>query len=194
MIDLTSTSDEDTQNAEAAYDFDKENIKPITKRSFTNMSADEMMPNFSRKLPANEEEAFDQNIGTNRYASLKKANPFFTYEELMDVTYRCNEMKTIQFCQQHGLIAKEQVCENCGSSITKPWFEKSRNQWWWACDKKPKGKKPWHSFKFSIKKGTFFEHSHRGMYQVLWLVWHFVNNSSLVNNSWTLVDITTTQS
>ena len=111
----------------------------------------------------------------NRFASRK--TPSISVE-LVDVTYQCEELQTIQFCQSHGLIASSIICENCGSNISAPTYEKSRRQWWWRCNKKPAGKPPCKNFQFSIKKGTFFDNSRLGFYQVLWLVWHFVHNQT----------------
>ena len=155
MIDLT-LSDEDNEQLQTphAYDSEKENVKPSKKRPFER-HANDMMPDLNRKMSADEHQAFETGLGTSRYTALKKTNPFFTHQQLVDVTSGCDEIKTIQFCQEHGLIAKEQVCENCLSFITKPWFEHARNQWWWVCTGKPKGKKPCNNFKFSIKKGTY---------------------------------------
>ena len=61
--------------------------------------------------------------------------------------------------------------------IEKPWLERRRNQWW-VCNKKSKGKPKCNNFKFSIKKGTFFDNTQLGIYQVLLLVWHFVHNNN----------------
>ena len=48
---------------------------------------------------------------TIRYDALKAPSPFFTFQNLTDVTYNCDEIQTIQFCQSVGLIAKSVVCE-----------------------------------------------------------------------------------
>ena len=57
---------------------------------------------------------------TIRYDALKAPSPFFTFQNLTDVTYNCDEIQTIQFCQSVGLIVKSVVCENCGAIIATP--------------------------------------------------------------------------
>ena len=115
------------------------------------------------------------------YKSLKHPSPFFLHEDLVSITYGCTEIETIKFCQKHGLIAKSIVCENCNQVIQAPTYEKRRNCWWWLCNRKPQGKKPCKSFAFSVKKGTFFHNAHLGIYQILWVVWHFVHNMTQNN-------------
>ena len=117
---------------------------------------------------------------TERYASTKTSadRPEFSYEELLKVTIHCDEETTIKFCQQKGLIAESQVCENCNSVIPGPKLEAKRGQWYWRCNHKPAGKPPCNNFKFSIKKGTFFEKAHLGFHQILLLVWCFVKRFS----------------
>ena len=183
MIDLTS--DDEVENDYPQHTLDKENADANRKHPFSTFCGGvSMMPDLDSKMSPKEQQEHHKNIGLSgggvtRYAALKKANPFFLYQDVVDVILQCDELKTIQFCQKMGLIAKQQVCENCGTIIGNPWFERSRNQWWWVCNKKPKGKPKCNNFKFSIKKGTFFDNTRLGIYQVLLLVWHFVRNMSI---------------
>ena len=63
-------------------------------------------------------------LHSSRYLGLNKLSPFFSYQYLRDVTYECEQIKTIEFCQLHGLIAKSITCENCGAEIMKPTYQK----------------------------------------------------------------------
>ena len=102
---------------------------------------------------------------TERYASLKTSSdhPEFSYQDLVAVTLQSDEANTRKFCQEKGLIAESQVCENCNNCIPAPTLDKGRGQWYWRCNRKPPGKQTCNNFKFSIKKGTFFENAHMGV-------------------------------
>ena len=120
----------------------------------------------------------------------------FTFARLLQVTE--NNESLIQFLQQQGLLATSQVCPNCGEAM-RIWHDKSKKgtSFFWICTRKPKKCRANPECKFSIKKDTFFHNSNIPMKQVLFVVWHFVQQLSIkqakmyleVTNQKTLIDL-----
>ena len=113
-IDLCSSDYDSSSDKENASIVKKAKVVPLAESVNT---ACQFLPILDdRKCsPLKQELPF-----TIRYDGSKAPSPFFTFQNLTEVTYNCDEIQTIQFCQSVGLIAKSVVCENCGTIIATP--------------------------------------------------------------------------
>ena len=88
-----------------------------------------------------------------------------------------DEEVLLDFLADLGVIAKSQTCSSCGDNMQRL-FDKSKNQTFWICTKSKNGV-TCKGGKFSIRKGTFLQHVHLSIQQVLWYIWHFVHELSV---------------
>ena len=105
-------------------------------------------------------------------ASLQTDSMSFTdLENLCDPN---KEREMLSFLTDLGLIAATQQCLLCGA-----WMRQSKqaNTWYWICTRRFNGKKC-NSAKFSVRRGTFFDHSKLSIQSTLRIIWNFVHHLS----------------
>ena len=100
----------------------------------------------------------------------------FSIDEL-SILLNDMEERMLDFLADLGVIAKSQICSNCGDQMRR-WYDKSKQLHFWICTKTKYAKKC-KGGKFSVRKGTFLQHSRLSIQTVMWYIWHFVHKLSI---------------
>ena len=95
-----------------------------------------------------------------------------SHDQLATLLRPENEMELVDFLQNTGVIAKSQQCKFCGANMKISMQDKHV---YWICYRRVDGIKC-NRGKFSIRYGTFFDHSNLTVQNILWIVWHFVHH------------------
>ena len=99
-----------------------------------------------------------------------------SYDDFSQLVSDDNEIGLLNYLSDLGLLNSQQQCENCGGCMKKM---KQGNVWYWICTKRANGVKC-NNYKFSVKKGTFFDKSKFFIQLQLRIVWNFVHHLSIV--------------
>ena len=97
-----------------------------------------------------------------------------SHDELASLLQPENELKLLTFLQESGIIAKSQQCKYCGSMMK---ILQEDTYLYWICYRRVNGKKC-NRGRYSVRKGTFFDHSKLSIPTILWIVWHYVHHLS----------------
>ena len=101
-------------------------------------------------------------------------NNRMSHDQLASLLQQENELKLVSFLQQTGILAKSQQCKFCGSMMK---ILQEDKYVYWVCYHRVNGKKC-NRGRYSVRKGTFFDHSKLSIQNIMWIVWHYVHNLS----------------
>ena len=148
------------------------------------ISPKEMLPKIEG---SDDKENYDKNAFPDKLY-LQNVHPFLAmykhdlvtehmlYADFTQLVSYDNEIGLLQYLTDLGLLNVSQQCVNCGGMMRKM---KQGNVWYWICTKRVNGIKC-NNHKFSVRKGTFFDHSKYDIQLQLRIIWNFVHRLSIV--------------